>query len=120
MSASKRDLAINVLRWTVGIVVLFESIHFTFSPSSVRHLSRMGLPGWIRFGLGGAEAVAALLFLFSASWTVGSYALLVIFAIAIVIHLLHGDFDIGGLAVYGMAVLVAMNHTEQAKDGVQG
>jgi hypothetical protein len=107
-----------VLRWTVGIVVFFESLNFALSASTVRHLSRMGLPPWIRFGLGGAEAVAALLFLVSVSRMVGAYALLVIFAFAAVIHLLHGEFDIGGLAVYAMAVIVGMSRTETVIDRV--
>lgn len=120
MSASKRDLSVNALRWTVGVVVLLESLRFTFSASTVHHLSQMGLPSWVRFGLGGTEAVAALLFLLPATGKVGAYALLVIFAFAAIIHLLHGEFEIGGLAVYAMAVIVAMNHTEQAKDKVSG
>lgn len=116
MNAAKRDLAIKMLSWTVGIVVFLESLNFTFSASTVHHLSRMGLPPWVRFGLGGTEAAAALLFLISATRIVGAYALLVIFAFAAIIHLLHGEFDIGGLAVYAMAVIVGMGRTEPTMD----
>jgi hypothetical protein len=53
--------------------------------------------------------VAALLFLVPATTLVGGYALLAIFALAIVIHGLHGE--LGGLEIlvlYGVAVFVSM------------
>jgi hypothetical protein len=42
--------------------------------------------------LGGAEILAAMLFLIPPTMTVGGYSLLVIFALATLIHLLHGDY----------------------------
>lgn len=118
MIKTHRQIAIIGLRWTVGIVVAMESILFVFSSSTVHHLSRMGLPQWFRFALGGCEALAALLFLISATRAVGAYALLCIFGIAALIHFLHGEFDIGGLAVYAMAVIASMSPRIQASPGV--
>ena len=68
------------------------------------------MPQWIRPVLGGSEIVAVLLFLTPAASLVGGYLLLLIFAIAVVFHFLHGDVDVGGLLVYGMAVLACMTH----------
>lgn len=100
--------AIPGLRWTLGVVVLLESCHFAFSPSAIHHFSKTGLPQWIRPALAGSEIIAALLFLVPAASFVGGYLLLLIFAIAAVLHFLHGEFDVGALIVYGMAVIVCM------------
>jgi hypothetical protein len=62
------------------------------------------MPQLIRPVLGGAEIFAALLFLVPPARTIGGYALLVIFALAALIHILHGQTDVGGLVVYAAAV----------------
>lgn len=105
-----RSAAIAGLRWTLGLVVLFEAVDFTFSPSSVRHFAHAGFPPWIRPALGGAEIVAALLFLVPAVSLVGGYFLLLVFAVAILIHFLHGQFDVGALLVYAAAAIVCIVH----------
>lgn len=108
-----KKIAIPLLRWTLGLVVLFESIHFTFARSAAQHFAKTGLPPWIRPALGGSEIVAALLFLTPAAISVGGYLLLFIFAIAIVFHFLHGQFDGAALIVYGMAVVVCIANRNQ-------
>jgi TRAP-type uncharacterized transport system fused permease subunit len=108
MSDRQRVTAITVLGWILGIVVLLESLHFAFSQATMREFVHSGLPGWIRPALGGSEAIAALLFLVPATRRTGGYALLAIFALAIVIHFLHGQFRVGGLFVYGAAVVVCL------------
>ncbi|HEY2547835.1 MAG TPA: hypothetical protein VGI46_17315, partial [Candidatus Acidoferrum sp.] len=54
---------ILLLRWTLGIVVLLESIEFVFSASAARFLAKTGLPSSVQPVLGGAEIIAAVLFL---------------------------------------------------------
>jgi hypothetical protein len=105
-------LAIPGLRWALGLVVLLESVRFALSAAAGHQFGKTGLPPWIPPALGGSEAVAALLFLAPAARVVGGYALLCIFAVAIGIHFLHGQFDVGGLVVYGMAVIVCMAHRD--------
>lgn len=100
--------AIQILRWTVGLVVAWESCRFAFAASSARHLHAMGLPGWIAPLVGGAELVAAVMFLVARTARAGGVALLVIFAVAVAIHLLHGQWDIGALLVYGAAVIACL------------
>lgn len=68
----------------------------------------MGLPQWLRPTIGGTEILAALLFLLPVTTAVGGRLLLAIFAIAIAIHILHGEFDVSGLLVYAMAVIVCL------------
>jgi hypothetical protein len=104
MNAQAQKLAIPALRWTVGLVVLFESVRFVLSQGPIHG----GLPHWIRPAFGGAEIIAAILFLLPFARVVGGYLLLVIFALAVIIHVLHGEYDVGALAVYAMAVFVAM------------
>jgi hypothetical protein len=110
MNWQNKSLAITGLRWVLGLVVLLESVQFTLSSSVARLLTNMGLPLWIRPALGGSEIVAVLLFLIPPSYLLGGYLLLVVFAFAIVLHLLHGEFEVGALLVYIMAVIVCLTH----------
>jgi membrane protein implicated in regulation of membrane protease activity len=58
--------------------------------------------------LGGGEIIAALLFLLSATSIAGGYLLLVVFFFAAAIHVLHGQYDVGGLLVYAVAVMACV------------
>jgi hypothetical protein len=118
MNQRLKTITIAGLRWTLGLVVLFQSFQFAFSPSAIHRFAQTGLPQWIRPALAGSEIIAALLFLIPAASVIGSYLLLLIFAIAIVVHFLHGQFDVGGLIVYGMAAIVCMTHRDIDGTGV--
>src|SRR5580704_5616264 len=104
--------SIPLLRWTLGLVVLLESFALFFFNSAAHFLAKTGLPSWIRPALGGAEIVTAVLFLVPFTTVIGSYLLLVVFGFAALVHLLHGQYEVGGLAVYAVAVLVCMAHAE--------
>lgn len=106
-TGSKRRYG-SVLQWTLGVVVIAESLRFAFSASGAHFLLKTGLPAWVGPTLGVTEALAALLFLLPFSRALGGYLLLVIFALAAVIHLLHGQYDVGGLVVYAAAVLACL------------
>jgi uncharacterized membrane protein YphA (DoxX/SURF4 family) len=108
MNLMQRVPSMVLLRWSVGLVVLWESCQFAASTASVHHLQRMGLPGWIAPVLGVAEIGAVVVFLVPRLRRIGGYALLVIFAIAAALHILHGQFEIGPLVVYSAAVLVCI------------
>ena len=110
MNQRLKKFAIPGLRWALALVVLLESVHFTLSPSAARNFANTGLPQWIRLVLGGSEIIAVLLFLVPAASMAGGYLLLVIFAIAAGIHFLQGQFGVGSLVVYCMAVIVCMTH----------
>ena len=100
--------AICILYWSVGLVVLIESCLFVFSASRGHAFAKSGMPQLIRPILGGSEIIAALIFLIPPARTVGGYALLVIFAVAGLIHILHGQLDVGGLVVYAAAVYTVL------------
>ena len=111
MNPQLKKFATSGLRWTLTVVILLESVHFMLSPSAAREFTKTGLPHWIRPALGGTEVVAALLFLVPVARLVGGYLLLIIVAIAVVIHFLHGELvGVGSLLVYIMAVIVCITH----------
>jgi hypothetical protein len=112
MNARLMKSSIPLLRWTVGLVVLLESCLFVFSDSAAHFLAKAGLPFWIRPVLGGAEIIAVILFLVPFTALIGGYLLLVIFVLAALLHILHGQYDVGSLVVYAVAVLVCLAHTE--------
>lgn len=113
MNIRRQQIATRVLRWTVGLVVLWESYQFGFSGAATHHLQRMGLPPWIAPALGGTEIVVAILFLLPRLGRIGGYSLLVVFAVAATLHLLHGQFGIGPLLVYGAAVFACMPENDR-------
>ena len=117
MNTRQQQVATWALRWTVGLVVLWESYQFGFSEAAARHLHQMGLPQWIAPVLGGSEILAAILFLIPTLGRIGGYSLLAIFAVAATLHILHGQFEIGPLLVYGAAVFACMSTNDRAVAG---
>ena len=120
MNTQLRRLAIPLLHWSVGLVVLAESLRLAIGPEAGRHFARTGMPAWLRPALAWPEIVAALLFLIPLTVVAGGYFLLVVFAFAAVLHLLHGQYDIGALLVYAMAVLVVIADRSSALPEVAG
>ena len=120
MNPQLRRFAIPALQWSVGLVVLAESLRLAFGPEASRHFAGTGMPTWLRPALAWPEIVAALLFLIPLTVVAGGYFLLVVFAFAAILHLLHGQYDIGALLVYAMAVLVVMAYRSSARPEVAG
>lgn len=114
MNANWKRIALPFLRWSVGLVVLWQS-WLTFHGT----LAKLHAPGHpaalahVRLVLSGAEMVAAVLFLLPVTTAVGGYGLLAIFALAIIIHALHGDASgLEALVVYGAAALVCLAYRD--------
>jgi hypothetical protein len=114
MTTSRTALAIRCLHWTVGLVVLLESCRTFYAAHFSAHAAgHAGILNSVRLFLSGTEIVAALLFLVPLTTRLGGYMLLAIFALAIVVHGLHGEF--GGLEIlvlYGVAVWVSLADTK--------
>ena len=118
MSNRARNFALPLLRWSTGLVVLWQS-WLTFR-LSITHLNASGHSSalaHVRFMLSGAEMLATVLFLIPPSEKTGGYLLLVIFGLAVVIHTLHGDLGgISVLFVYAAAVFACLAfRTESAR-----
>ena len=105
----KGKAPVTILRLVVGTVVLVESIRLIFAGPEAAAFSPHVLPDVFRLTLGWSETVAAMLFLFPLTVRVGAIVLLIIFAVAILIHAAHGQFQFGGLVVDAAAVLVVLN-----------
>ncbi len=108
MKFNRHRAALLLLRWTVGLVVLWQSYRFAVSGAAVQGVSHLGLPGWLVPVIGGAELFAAALFLLPKFQHVGGYALLAIFALACAIHGVHGEVELG-LLVYAAAVIACLS-----------
>jgi hypothetical protein len=115
MNTRLANFSIPLLRWTLGLVVILESYLFVFSASAAHFLAKAGLPSLIQPVLGGAEILAAVLFLVPLTIAIGGYLLLIIFAFAILLHTLHGQYQVGELFVYAAAVTVCMAHAQDTK-----
>ena len=109
MSVRSQSIPLAVLRWTLGLVVLWQSWQFAISTGAAHLLGRMGLPRWIAPVMGGVEILAAALFLIPKFARIGGYLLLAIFLLAAVIHVLHGQYEIESLLVYGAAVYACLS-----------
>ena len=115
MNVTRQRAALLALRWTVGLVVLWQSYRFLDSAAAIRNLQHMGLPPWIVPALGGIELLAAALFLIPRLDRIGGYSLLVIFAVACTIHGLHGEFELG-LLVHAAAVVACLATRSQVAE----
>ena len=96
-------VALRLLQWALGLVVLEESARFAFSPLAALAFAKAGMPNFIHLTLAWAEIAAAILFLAPRATLLGARFLIAVLAAAIVIHLLHGWFDVGALFVYAAA-----------------
>jgi uncharacterized membrane protein YphA (DoxX/SURF4 family) len=102
MSATQTKLALTVLQWVLGIVILAEAIQFVM-PGAAHDFARTHMPGFIRMLLGWGEIVGCILLLIPPTAIRGAWALVGIFTLAIVVHLLHGMYGVGNLVIYTAA-----------------
>jgi len=104
MTQDRLPAVLRILQWALGLVILVESARFAFSSGAAQAFAKTGLPNYIRLALAWAEIAAGILFLIPRAAVVGGWFLIVVLASAIVLHLLHGWFDVGALVVYAAAV----------------
>jgi hypothetical protein len=110
MIGRRTSVAIRILWWTAGLVILLEgSRTFSGSLTRVHEPGHAGVLASVRLMLSGAEILAAPLFLLPVTAAVGGYALLGIIGLAIAIHALHGDFrGLEILVLYAAAVYASL------------
>jgi len=102
MSFVKTRIALIVLRWALGMVILIEAILFVV-PSAARGFAASHMPGFIRLVLGWGEILGSVLLLIPRTTIRGAWLLLAVFVFAIMIHLLHGAYNVGNLVIYAAA-----------------
>jgi len=102
MSFVKTRIALIVLRWALGTVILIEAVLFVM-PSAAHGFAATHMPGFIRLVLGWGEILGCVLLLIPRTTIRGAWLLLAVFVFAIMIHLLHGAYDVGNLVIYAAA-----------------
>ena len=102
MSFVKTRIALIVLQWALGLVILIEAILFVI-PSAAHGFAATHMPGFIRLGLGWGEILGCVLLLIPRTTIRGAWLLLAVFVFAILIHLLHGAYNVGNLVIYTAA-----------------
>lgn len=102
MTEKRMKCALMGLQWTLGIAVLIEAVLFLL-PSARHDFARTHVPDILRQVLGWGEIIGCVLLLIPRTAVRGAWLLVGIFVLAIAIHLLHGMFNVGALAVYTAA-----------------
>ena len=94
--------ALTGLQWTLGLVILFEAALFVM-PSAAHDFAKTHMPDFVRRVLGWGEILGSVLLLIPRTAVPGAWSLIWIFVLAIVIHVLHGAFNVGNLLIYAAA-----------------
>jgi len=102
MSGSSSRYGLTVLQWALGVVILIEAVMFVM-PGAAHEFGRTHMPGFVRMVLGFGEIAGCVLLLIPKTAIRGAWLLLAVFVMAILIHLLHGLYGIGNLAIYAAA-----------------
>jgi hypothetical protein len=90
------------LRWTLGIVILIEAVMFVL-PGAAHDFARSHMPAFVRMVLGWGEIAGCILMFIPKAKISGAWLLMAVFVMAILIHLLHGMYNVGNLSVYAAA-----------------
>lgn len=98
----KPKFGLTVLRWSLGVVMLIEAVMFVL-PSAAHDFARTHMPGFVRLVLGFGEIAGCVLLLIPQTVIRGAWLLLAVFVMAILIHLLHGLYNVGNLVIYAAA-----------------
>ena len=98
----KAKLGLTVLQWSLGIVILIEAVLFVL-PGAAHDFARTHMPGFILMVLGWGEILGCILLLIPKTSIRGAWLLLAVFIFAILLHLLHGMYNVGNLVIYAAA-----------------
>ncbi|HTA25491.1 MAG TPA: DoxX family protein [Terriglobales bacterium] len=105
MTKDANKLARTGLQWSLGLVLIYECSRLVFSAGARHSFETNHLPQWFRVAIGSVELLGAILFLIPPAVVAGGRVLLATFGAAAIIHILHGQPDVGYLVIYAMAVL---------------
>ena len=105
MKTTGNHLARTGLQWSLGLVFIYECSRLLFLPTVAHSLAKAHLPHLVVQAIAAVELLGAILFLIPPTVLAGGRLLLAAIAAAAVVHLLHGQPDMGYLIIYAMAVL---------------
>jgi hypothetical protein len=117
MNERRQRVALDVMRWTLALVVLVQAVMFLYGSRADDDHVGHSIPNALRLALGGSEVVAGLLFLLPQTFATGGWLLIAVFCCATAVHLAHGQFEVGALLVYITAVAVVLSHRQRPAEG---
>jgi uncharacterized membrane protein YphA (DoxX/SURF4 family) len=100
----KSKLGLCILQYSLAIVIFIEAVLFVL-PSAAHDFTRTHMPGFIRLLLGWGEIAGCILLVIPKTTIRGAWLLFAVFIFAILIHLLHGQYNVGNVVIYGAAAL---------------
>jgi hypothetical protein len=83
-------------------VILIEAVLFV-TPSAGHDFAKTHMPDIVRQVLGWGEIIGAVLLLIPKTEPRSGWFLAGIFVLAIIVHVLHGMYDVGNLVIYTAA-----------------
>jgi DoxX-like family len=99
MSEQRMKTAMTGLQWSLGIVILMEAILFVM-PNARHGFTQTHMPDMLRLVLGWGEIIGCVFMLIPSTAVRGAWILAAVFGLAILIHLLHGMYNVGNLVIY--------------------
>jgi hypothetical protein len=108
MTQDTNKLARTGLQWSLSLVLIYECSRLLFYSGAARSLEKTQLPHWFLVAMGAVELLGAILFLIPPAVVAGGRLLLATFGVAAIVHILHGQPDVGYLVIYAMAVLTVL------------
>ena len=102
MTDQRMKTALSGLQWTLGLVILIEAVLFVM-PSARHGFAETHMPDIVRQVLGWGEIVDSVLLLIPRTAVRGAWILVAILVLAIVVHVLHGMYNVGSLVIYTAA-----------------
>ena len=108
MTQNANKLVRTGLQYSLGLVLIYECSRLVFASEAAHAFAKTHLPQWFRVTIALVELLGAILFLLPPTIVAGGRLLLATFGVAAVVHLLHGQADIGYLIIYSMAVLTVI------------
>jgi hypothetical protein len=111
MKTQVSKTALLALQWSVGVVLFIEAALLAYSKTEIHFSGHPGIHHWIRLALAWAEMLACLVFLIPRTMKQGATLLIIVLALAALVHALHGNFEIGGLLIFAAAVAVVASQT---------
>jgi len=98
----KSKIGICVLQYSLGISILIQAVLFVL-PGAAHEFTRTHMPGFVRMVIGWGEIAGSVLLLIPQTAIRGAWLLLAVFVMALLLHLLHGMYNVGSLVVYAAA-----------------
>ncbi len=105
MTQNASKLAKTGLQWSLGLVLIYECSRLIFYSGPAHALEKAHLPHALVLAIAAVELLGAILFLIPPTVRVGGRLLLATFLVAAVVHILHGQPNVGYLIIYGVAAL---------------